>query len=283
MHVTKMISLLIIAALTGGCASPVPVAKNFPRTYQKVARTAHHWDVVASDVAARTAMMMAEKKPLQARDLYIPVAQRNSFFDSAFRDFLIDHLVQKGMPVIACPVDESTAGFQTAPAIQVQFETKVMRHAEMPTYQPGALTMLAAGIYALRGISTLDNLDQRAIGTIAGMAAVDTWIAQMPDETRTELIITATIQDGNRFVMRRSLIYYVPDGDWELFANRPGKPSSCGQARQTSRVDAAEGHVSNAGEQAMARLRQEKVERDMLRFNQDYRPPKRDVLTAYLD
>ena len=53
----KKTSAILIAGISSalfGCASPVPVAENFPVSYQKVARTAHHWDVVAGDLLAQT-------------------------------------------------------------------------------------------------------------------------------------------------------------------------------------------------------------------------------------
>lgn len=274
MPVIKLLSLLIASAVIAGCASPVPVAQNFPRSYQKVARTAHHWDVVAGDVAAQTTKMIAESKALQERDLYVPVGPRNSFFDATFREFLIDHLVNKGMPVIACPADDGASGFQQAPVLSVQYDTKVMRHAEMPNYQPGTMTALAAGIYALRGIATLDAVDARAVGAIASVGAVDAWIAQMPDETRTELIVTATIMEGNRFVMRRSLIYYVPDGDWALFASRSDKRSSCSKGKAAAAIEPGTQATGNSRDTELARLRMEKVEREMIRFNENYRPQK---------
>ena len=43
-----------------GCASPAPVAQNFPLSYQQVARTAHHWDVVAEDVVSQTMQAIAD-------------------------------------------------------------------------------------------------------------------------------------------------------------------------------------------------------------------------------
>lgn len=272
MQTKKLIIAALIPAVLVGCASPVPVAQNFPRTYQKVARTAQHWDVVAKDVIEQTEKMVAKSERLKSRDFYVPVNQRNSFFDSTFREFLIDHMVAGGMPVVACPPNELLAGFQPAPEITVQYETRVVRHAEMPTYKPGMLTVLATGIYALNGIASLDSLDARIVGGIAGIAAVDTWIAQMPKETRTELIVTATIQEGNRFIMRRSLIYYVPDGDIDLFASRRPSSSNCGKGKDA--MAGTTGHVAGTEdrETEMNRLRAEKVERDMIRFNDHYRP-----------
>ncbi len=275
MRAKKWLYLAASAAVIAGCASPVPVAQNFPRSYQKVARTAQHWDVVAKDVITQTEKMVAGSERFKSRDFYVPVNQRNSFFDSTFREFLIDHMVASGMPVVACPSADTSAGFQSAPEITVNYETRVVKHAEMPEYQPGLMTVLATGIYALNGVSTLDGRDPKIIGAIAGVAAVDTWIAQMPKETRTELIVTATIQEGNRFIMRRSLIYYVPDGDLDLFATRRPGRSTCGNAPSTAPSATAQLDTRDSREADMERLRSEQVQRDMIRFNPNYRVNQR--------
>lgn len=280
MRACKFLLLSALPVFIIGCASPVPVAQNFPRSYQKVARTAHHWDVVARDVAMQTGKMVSASRQLQARDLYVPVGERNSFFDSTFREFLVDHMVNSGMQVLACPPGPAPAGFEQAPAVTVHYDTRVVRHEEMPRYQPGLMTALATGIYAMHGVAKLDNGDARVVGAIAGIAGVDAWLAQMPDETRTELIITATIQEGNRFVMRRSLIYYVPDGDWELFRTRSDKPGSCDKGRAVAATGKDMPKATDR-ETEMGRLRAEKVERDMIRFNQDYQPAKMKV--SYLE
>lgn len=271
MRVQNLMALSVAAALVAGCAAPVPVAQNFPRTYQKVARTAQHWDVVAKDVVAHTGKMVAASSQLKDREFYVPVGQRHSFFDSTFREFLIDHMVNSGMPVLACPTGDIAPGFQQAPEVTISYDTRVVRHAEMPAYQPGLMTVLATGIFALHGAAQLDHVDKRVAGAIAGIAGVDTWIAQMPDETKTELIITVTIQERNRFIMRRSLIYYVPDGDIELFSTRAAGKSQCGRRNDTVTSAPAQQQAALDRDAEMDRLRSEKVERDMVRFNDKYR------------
>jgi len=78
--------LIPLAVVVVGCASPVPVAQNFELTRQKVARAAHHWDVVAEDVVDQTLRSVAEKPQLQGRGLYVGQA-RSTAFDVAFRNF----------------------------------------------------------------------------------------------------------------------------------------------------------------------------------------------------
>ncbi len=269
MKIKNSLLLALVSLSVVGCTSPVPIAQNFPRTYQKVAHTSQHWNTVAKDVVDQTEKMVAESKDLQGREFYVPMASRNSFFDSTFREFLVDHMVNRGMPVAVCPSGELSSGFQQAPEINVRYETRVVRHAEMPLYQPGTLTALATGIYALHGVGKLDNGDFRAIGGIGITAAVDAWAATMPRETKTELIITATIQERNRFIMRKSLIYYIPDGDMDLFVDRKLVNHACNDSNPLSGSSSKQ-QVKEDREQEMNRLRREAVDRDMRRFNQDY-------------
>lgn len=271
MHINKMLFLTLVSSGIIGCTSPVPVAQNFPRSYQKVAHTSQHWNIVARDVVEQTEKMVAESKGLQGREFYVPIGKRNSFFDSTFREFLIDHMVNKGMPVAVCPQADLPSGFQQAPEVNVRYETRVVRHSEMPIFQPGVLTALATGVYAIHGISKLDDGDMRAIGGIGVAAAVDTWAATMPRETKTELIITATIEERNRFMMRRSLIYYVPDGDIELFTERKLVENSCTSISDLALSSGEKPQLKEDRNTEMNRLRREAVDKDMRRFNQDYK------------
>ncbi len=281
MKANKAFLLAIVSTGIVGCTSPVPVAQNFPRTYQKVAQTSQHWNVVARDVVEQTEKMVAESKDLQGREFFVPVGMRNSFFDSTFREFLIDHMVNKRMPVAVCSQTELSPGFEQAPAVIVRYETRVVRHAAMPLYQPGLLTALATGVYAVHAISKFDNGDARGVGGIGVAAAVDTWAATMPKETKTELIITATIHERNRFVMRKSLIYYVPDGDIELFTNRKLVNGPCKESSmQSSSIDKQQAMEDREAE--MNRLRRESVDRDMRRFNPNYDPDGKNSMVRAL-
>lgn len=213
-----------------GCASPVPVANNFPISYQKVARTAHHWDVIADDVVAQTTAAIGANPVLQKRGVFVPGPERSTAFNVAFRDFLINHMVNKGLPVSVCKSTQSSGtGFAMEGSdVEVQYEARVIEHrANMPKYRPGLLTSLAAGVTVIHNISeNLSNANQVAAGI--GLAAlVDVGAGHLASATRTELIVTTTITENNRYIMRKSDIYYVPDADAQLFIQRVSQHSSC--------------------------------------------------------
>lgn len=270
---------LLIPAITAmfGCASQAPVAENFPLSYQKVARTAHHWDVVADDVVSQTLETIAEKKQLQGRGIYVAPA-RNTAFNGAFRDFLITRFVDHGASVAACKVDQHKPGFaMDGPDIEVNYETQVIGHADTPApYQPGVLTALAAGVVVLHNVGgPLTHLQTDA--AILGTGALLDWGAgHIAKPTRTEVIVTTTIVENNRFVLRRSDVYYVPDGDANLFFQRIARRSPCPGEKM-----AMEDSIPAIDDASSEAARRAQVARDMRRVNPEWREKPASTSPAY--
>ena len=215
------------AAIATGCASPVPVAENFPLSYQKVARTAHHWDVVADDVVEQTTGAVKEIASLNGRPLYLTPAAVDTVFDAAFHDFLLNRMLTRGVTVNVCPVKQ-TAGLAEAPAVQVNYSTRVVQHsASMSAYRPGALTALGFGVFAGHELGVMASLPVQ-YGAGAGLLALtDIAAGHVALPTHTEIIVTTTIVENNHYLMRRSDVYYVPDADAHLFSDRAARTDDC--------------------------------------------------------
>lgn len=220
----RTVAVALSVVFVYGCASPVPVADNFPLSYQKVARTAHHWDVVADDVVAQTADTLRGRGAFSERSLYVMQPARSTMFDAAFRDFLLNRMVDRGMTVNVC----------SAPSeVQVRYSTRVVQHsANMPKYRPGFLTALTSGVWVghLLSESSLSADAAYAIGIPFAVAA-DVIAGHEAEPTRTEIIVTTTITEANHFVMRRSDVYYVPDGDRPIFTAAVARESDCAPDR----------------------------------------------------
>lgn len=222
--------VLACAAALSGCASPTPVADNFPLTYQRVANTAQHWNVVAADVVAQTSTILGSHPALKGRPVFVGGGYYSTAFNVAFRNFLTNHYVNIGVPVNVCRTGAvMQGGFVADPAeVQVQYEAQLIQHANLPHYRPGVLTALAAGVVVGRAlaVSHFDGTEASLLGL--GIAALaDVGIGHLARPTRTEIIITTTIAENNRFILRRSDIYYVPDGDANLFLAHYSHPSAC--------------------------------------------------------
>lgn len=228
-----VISSLSAAVVLMGCAAPIPVAENFPIAYQKVARTAKHWDVVAADVVGQTIDTIAKTPVLQNRPVFVVQNLDGASFDAGFRDFMISHLVDKAMVVNVC----SDAGASPTNAVQsdirqvqVRYEARPIKHkAKMPYYRTGEVTALAAGVSVLYGAFDADIVRDLTIAAGVGTVGVlDLWEGARSKPTQTELLVTTTIYENNRYLMHRNDIYYVPDADIGLFLNSVGQRNDCG-------------------------------------------------------
>ena len=202
-------SLIVAALATAGCASQVPVAETYPVSYQKKAKAAHHWDVLASDVVAQTEASLEKNDFLNGRVLYVMPPHERTTFNKAFGNFLVSQLVNRGLPV--SPRREG--------AVMVQYETQLVQHnSERPNYSPGMLTMLTAGVLVARDIALYAPTESQMLGGLALVGLADLGFGHLAGgPTKTELIVTTSITADDRFVMRKSDIYYLEEVDASLF------------------------------------------------------------------
>jgi len=198
--------LTLLSAL--GCASRVPVAVNHSLTTQKKVKAAHHWDVLAEDIAKQTRLALADpKKTFPKKPIYIQPGG-SSAFDTAFRNFLITRLVNQGVPVTAEPRE----------ALAISYDTQLVRHdSGRYTHIPGTLTTLAAGVWVVRDL--VAGAAEAAPATLGLTALADYALGHYAGgATHTELVVTTTILDHANYLFRKSDIYYLEDEDTGLFS-----------------------------------------------------------------
>lgn len=237
MNAQKVGLASLLSVCVAGCSSPIPVAENFPVSSQRVARTAHHWNVIAEDVVAQAATTLAASEYLQGRSILVVPTKRTTTFDAVFNDFLINQMVDRGMRVNVC--EPTGTGMITEPELRVQYHARVISHAEAPQYRPGLLTALAAGVFVGRSIALSDlSRDAEGLLGIAATGALDLAAGHLSRATKTEVVVTTTIEENNRFILRRSDIYYVPDGDMSLFLRKVSQNTMC-QASSLSQTAAS--------------------------------------------
>lgn len=247
-----------------GCASPAPVPVNFSLSHQKVARTAHHWDVVADDVVTETLREIVEKPLLQGRGVYVSQT-KNTAFNAAFREFMITHMVNRGANVSVCKAGMVKAGggfAPEAPDVEVMYDVQLVKHgAELPKYQPPRWTVLAAGVAVARDAFLMGH---ETTGTIGGIAFSEWWAGHYANPPKAEIIVTTTIAENNRFVSRKSDIYYVPEADSKLFIQRVAQRTVCPGDKAMAIDD-------GAAEADREVARQEIIERGQARTNPEWR------------
>lgn len=204
-----LIAFVIIVSLgLVGCASQVPVPTTYPLTYQQKMQAAHHWDVLASDVAQR---LGAALNSLGAEDtlvLHVRPADELSVFGRAFYNLLATQLMQQGFGVSVDPAEAS---------LEVLYDVQVVTHNDRgfirPT--PGLFTGLTAGVLVLRELATSSVPEAAAL---AGAVAADIGTGYITGPTPdSEVIITTSVMSGNRFVTRISDLYYISDNNTKQY------------------------------------------------------------------
>jgi hypothetical protein len=192
-----------------GCASQVPIATTYPISTQRKAKASHHWDVLAEDVAQQTLRTLAANESLAGRNVHVLPPPDRTPFNRAFSNFLITRLVNRGMPVSERPDD----------AVTVQYETQLVRHgSNRYAHLPGSLTVLTAGVWVFRDLAWSSSGALPASLLMAGLA--DWGMGYLAGgATPTELVVTTSILEDGRYVMRRSDIYYLEDTDLALFVD----------------------------------------------------------------
>lgn len=215
---------LVVLAGTAGCSHVnVPTAEAYPVSGQHKARAVHHWDLLADDVAARI-VAKAQAGDMLGQAFHLLPAEATPF-NRAFGDLLLTRLVNQGMVIASVPNAQSNSG------AFIRFDAQVVAHASRGR-NAGALpvTSLAAGVAVLR--DSWMHVPSAASGAIGGLAAG--LVADVSSRvlsgtasggpTRTELLVSTSLELGQRFVGRTSDIYYIDPDDVGLFIPPPPPP-----------------------------------------------------------
>ncbi len=205
---------MALAAASGCVRSPQP--ETYPFTTQQKMQAAHHWDVLANDVANQINNELIRRGYLET-PVYVRHICGNDAecgpgtafpFDEAFNDLLTTQLVNFGVPTLA---ENDDSG------LVVNYKVQLLFHSDPPRQwpRPGVLTALTGGIIVLR------NAPDEVVA-LAAAAATDILRATSVVNGRYEVIISTSIVDNNVYLMRKSDIYYINDPDfWQYQRSRP--------------------------------------------------------------
>ncbi|HEY0587428.1 MAG TPA: hypothetical protein VGD52_14930 [Pseudoduganella sp.] len=213
------IALLTVAAL-GGCRtpySPAPLATNFPTTKQEKLQSAAHWTAIAGHMERQ---LLAELKKAPQRPLFVVSPANPTPFQQAMNSQLISSLVNDGFIVSRTP----------AGALQINLEIQAVSFTpnRKQAGTVGAATAIATGVWVLAERAYAGDPIGK-LGRFAGAAGIgagidayrwyDSEYAAGPTP-RTEIIITASVTDEQRYLARASNTYYVADTDRALYGIR---------------------------------------------------------------
>jgi hypothetical protein len=223
-------------ALLSGCAAQyteAPTPTRWEASRQHKLTAAEYWRRIADHFAAQLVADLREKGSGAA--LYVPVDENGEPpFVEGFRELLTTALVRQGLDVRARP-DGSEQIVNLRYSI---YRFDPARAAN--TYYYGEATALAAGLIAIGGIvsggtsaaSAVSpaSVAGRALGTIGvleGMAWAQREGLRGQDASgpvpQSEILLTASVTQGDRFVTRYSSIYYAADEDVALYWDKRSK------------------------------------------------------------
>ncbi|MEE4380285.1 MAG: hypothetical protein V2J55_22590 [Candidatus Competibacteraceae bacterium] len=119
--------ILIVSLGLGACTTPAPLETGYPRTYQQKMQAAHHWEVLATDVAQRLGAALSTQDPSGGKQiLNVKGAKCCTVFNWAFHDFLITHLLEQGFGVSSDP----NVG------LPVEYQVQVVTHKDRCIRRP---------------------------------------------------------------------------------------------------------------------------------------------------
>lgn len=225
---------LVVLLAIGGCylgskapAKPVtsqmPVPNAFRLSAQQKMQAAHHWKLLAEDVAH----LIAEKIDGGYHDPLIPIYVAPSGitpFEKAFHDLLLTSLVEIGLDVSNRPEGNRQLSFD----IQV-----ITHHHKILRSRAVVYESLAPGFFVERGAPPLygpekgtdggeileDNTELKAEAEVIEQrvelnieAGEDT--VELP---KNEIIVTTSLMFSGKYIMRNSSIYYISDPDWSQY------------------------------------------------------------------
>lgn len=215
---------LALVSVMAGCAAPryadVPAPTRFENSKQQKLQAAEHWQSIADHFARQLAGDLAGK--LNGRLVYVPQPGGEQPFVDGFRELLITALVSQGVPVSTVAKD--------ALAVDVRYSVYRFRPERLQsTYFYGDATTLAAGLWAVGGLSSTGIAAGAKLVTVAAGLEGFSWLSNESmgrgeyasgPVPRSEILLTASVADGARIVSRRSNIYYTVDEDQALYWNR---------------------------------------------------------------
>ncbi|MFB9888077.1 hypothetical protein [Balneatrix alpica] len=218
------LTLSAAALLLAGCQSignnpqldlksATPAAATYPYTTQQKMQTAHHWELLASDMATR----LVDALPDKSLSLYVS-APGQTTFNQAFQRLLTEQLLRQGALVALEPA---------AGVAEVKYDVLLIKHQgiDRPRPAPGNLTALGAGLVVARNAIKNGWTHGYAALPLAGLAA-DWAVGRSTSAEDREVLITTSMNYGNRLLMSDSNLYYINAGGEDHYtaqALNPGK------------------------------------------------------------
>ncbi len=208
----RMNAVYCLLVLLAGCAS-VPRPSTYPYTSQPQMQAAHHWNVLAKQVAGELAVGLKGGPVPSIESVYVQSDDRSPF-GKAFRSFLITELTKQGVSV----------SYNRDNPLKIDWAVQLVVHNAdriKPPF-PLANTLLAAMGYGV-GIAW-DKLNSEAAGAVTAGALgplLDFWLGtETGPLPHSEVIITTMITQRGAMLSRNSNAFYINDQDRQHYWSR---------------------------------------------------------------
>lgn len=222
------LTLLILFSCSFFSCSSAPKAITQPYSFQEKLEAAHHWEVIAQDLAKQLSLYL-EKNPLNTIGtgyvisgvsvpnnpyIYIQTNDR-SVFGKTFRQSLVTELAKRGYPIAYKPDAALTLRWSVK-------KIKYKAYREMNRV-PGTFTALAALGYGVHKLYAASSAFGAAIGTGAAMDLLDqsNGFLRKEQAPNSEINLAVTISQKGIMLARQSEIYYINAEDLNQYSNIP--------------------------------------------------------------
>ena len=221
-------SLFAITLLFLCSCSNVPKSASYRVTTQQKMQAAHHWDVLANDVAKDVKRTLQEKgkeyPELLGKPIYLE-PNKASLFGKVFETLLITQLFNLKGP----EKNESNQKIKFTMKnekdfLKLKYGTQIVKHCSNRHTSPLYPGMILSGTALGHGIYKAFSANSDALGLFAAAGAAEVindlehdWNWNMPHH---EIVITTQLTEPNgTIIYRRSNIYYIQDADFWHYAN----------------------------------------------------------------
>lgn len=208
--------------LMGGCntaayrplVAQTPVPTGYHLSTQHKMQAAQHWEKLARDVASDIQhsiyALFPDQFPIFNRALFV-AASGLTPFEKGFQELLITGLVEKGFLVTRNPNDALILSFE------LQLITHSDRYIRNVSQRPaGRYLTLVPGFQVsedtpLTGRGRQTKATQNLVRSAEVYAEAGVYTRNLP---RNEVLITISLTEGEAFIYRNSVVYYINDADW---------------------------------------------------------------------
>jgi hypothetical protein len=222
-------SLFAITLIFLCSCSNVPKPASYPLSYQQKMQAAHHWDVLADDVAKDVKQALASQKDPTLRNKLIYVEpNKSSLFDKVFDTLLITQLVNQEIKLPTKNESNQKIKLTTkeeSDSLKLKYGTQKVVHKSARHTSPLYPGMILSGTALGHGIYKIFEHHSDTWGLFAAAGAAEVindlehdWNWNMPHH---EIVITTqlTKPPNDTIIYRKSNIYYINDEDFWHYAN----------------------------------------------------------------